>query len=299
MDAYTHLSSIQASQPEYAIFRLYLPLQALQLNLLQAEIARLRQGLGAAELELDGKSGNTEKLFSHFPTRQTQSSSGREPQTSLQEALWNRLEAALKKYSKALLRYRALSQLPPVDPLHHKQLRNWNSDLEGGDGSLCGAEAVVWDEENAGDLTSIALPSESRDPLTYFLQTRVLPWYHNAIGYRYRPRTHVADAFTDVRQQTPIYYYSGRPILLAVNICSTVLSSMIPALCSLALYFIQREGARMGAIVGFTFLFSVVIALITPAKKIETFVATAAFAAVLIVFVGNGNGNGNAGGCAC
>ncbi|KIW99217.1 uncharacterized protein Z519_00880 [Cladophialophora bantiana CBS 173.52] len=297
MDAYTRLSSMQASQPEYAIFRLYLPLQALQLNLLQAEIAHLRQGLGAAELELKGRSGNTEKLFSHFPSRQTQSSSEKEPQSSLQKALWDRLEAALKKYSKALLRYRALSQLPSVDRLHHKQLRTWNSDLEGGDGSLRGAEAVVWDEENAGDLTSIALPSESRDPLTYFLQTRVLPWYHNTIGYRYRSPTYVADAFTDMRQQTPIYYYSDRLIILAVNICSTVLSSMIPALCSLALYFIRREGARMGAIVGFTFLFSVIIALITPAKKIETFVATAAFAAVLIVFVGNGNGN--AGGCVC
>lgn len=64
---------------------------------------------------------------------------------------------------------------------------------------------------------------------------------------------------------------------------------MVPALSSLALYFLPREGvARIGAVVAFTFLFSIVIVLITPAKRIETFVATAAFAAVLIVFVGNG-----------
>lgn len=65
---------------------------------------------------------------------------------------------------------------------------------------------------------------------------------------------------------------------------------MVPALSSLALYFLPRAGvARIGAVVAFTFFFSLVIVLITPAKRIETFVATAAFAAVLIVFVGDGS----------
>ena len=69
---------------------------------------------------------------------------------------------------------------------------------------------------------------------------------------------------------------------------STVLASMVLALSSLALYFMPSEGgARIGAVVAFTFFFSVVIVLVTPAKRVETFVATAAFAAVLIVFVGN------------
>jgi hypothetical protein len=172
--------------------------------------------------------------------------------------------------------------------LHHKHLRFWNSDPKGGHGCFHGVEADIWDAENAGDLTSIALPGGNRDPLTYFLHTRFLPWYHDLIGHKHKRRTYIPDAFTGARQQTPIYHYSDKLVLLTVNVCSTVLSSMIPALCSLALYFIRCEGARMGAIVAFTFLFSIVVALITPAKRIETFVATATFAAVLIVFVGNG-----------
>ena len=159
---------------------------------------------------------------------------------------------------------------------------------EGGHNCFHGVEATVWDAENAEDLTSIALPTENRDPLTYFLHTRFLPWYHSLLGHKYKRRIYIADAYTGARQQIPIYSYSDKLVFRAVTICSTVLSSMIPALCSLALYFIRREGARIGAIVGFTFLFSIVIVLVTPAKRIETFVATAAFAAVLIVFVGNG-----------
>jgi hypothetical protein len=173
--------------------------------------------------------------------------------------------------------------------LHHEHLLFWNSDLEGGQGCFSGVEAVVWNAEHVGDLTSIAMSSETADPLTTLLNRRILPWYHRLIGHKSKRRIYISDTFTDAKRKSPIiYYYSDKRVLLALNICSTVLASMVPALSSVALYFIQREGAKMGAIVGFTFFFSVIIVLITPAKRIETFVATAAFAAVLIVFVGNG-----------
>lgn len=161
-------------------------------------------------------------------------------------------------------------------------------DLEGGHCCFHGVEDAVWNAENVDDLTSIALPTENRDPLTHFLHTRFLPWYHSLLGHRYKRHVYVADAFTDARQQMPIYHYSDKRVLLAVTICSTVVASMIPSLSSLALFFIRRQGARVGAIVGFTFLFSMVVVLVAPAKRIETFVATSTFAAVLIVFVANG-----------
>ncbi|KIW13081.1 hypothetical protein PV08_08268 [Exophiala spinifera] len=286
MDDYSCLSSLQAGQPEFAIFRRFMPLQALQLNLLQAEIAHLRQGLGL-QLEVERNPGSAERGIPNASLDPAQISGCATP-NSMREALWDRLDAKLERYSNALLRYRAFSQLPSVNPLHHKHLRFWNLDLEGGRSGLHGVQATVWDAENAEDLTSITLPAENRDPLTSFLHARFLPWYHSLLGHKYKRRIYIADAYTGVRQQIPFYSYSDKLVLFTVTICSTVLSSMIPALCSLALYFIRREGARMGAIVGFTFLFSMVIVLVTPAKRIETFVATAAFAAVLIVFVGNG-----------
>jgi len=181
----------------------------------------------------------------------------------------------------------------------------WNSDPEGGQGCFSGVEGVVWNAEHAGDLTSLAIPENqaegANDPLTTLINTRILPLYHRLVTGRTNSshqhgegrRVTIPDAFTDAKTQCPIVYrYSDRRITQGVDACSTVLASMVPALSSLALYFINRQGARIAAMVVFTFFFSLVIMLVTPAKRIETFVATAAFAAVLIVFVGGTEAEG-------
>ena len=97
MDDYSRLSSVQAGQPEFAIFRRFMPLQALQLNVLQAEIAHLRQGLGL-QLEVERKPGNTEKWIPSFSFDQAQTS-GDAPPNSMRKALWDRLDVKLERYS--------------------------------------------------------------------------------------------------------------------------------------------------------------------------------------------------------
>ncbi len=71
-----------------------------------------------------------------------------------------------------------------------------------------------------------------------------------------------------------------------------MLASMIPAVCTLALYFIDSSLARLGAIIGFTFLFSAVLTLVTNVERSQCFGITAAFSAVLVVFIGNNEGVG-------
>ncbi|KAK5055321.1 hypothetical protein LTR84_013071 [Exophiala bonariae] len=206
-------------------------------------------------------------------------------------AMWDRLDAALERYSKALLRYRALSQLSPTNPLHHKHLQFWLTDTNGGLNDLQGVTGTLWDACNIPDLTSLTQPSDPSDPLTNLFNNHLLPLYHQLIGHKIHAPSHYItthDAFTDAPHRSSIiYHYSDRLVLRTLNVASTVLASMVPALSSLALYYMPSEGAaRIGGVVAFTFLFSLVIVLVTPAKRIETFVATAAFAAVLIVFVG-------------
>lgn len=103
MDDYTSLSALQAAQPEYAIFRRFMPLQTLQLNVMQTEIAHLRQGLGV-QLRLDRQTGDQQKLssvllssfeaFGHEAGEPAQSCSWTQ-----QKALWDRLDATLERYS--------------------------------------------------------------------------------------------------------------------------------------------------------------------------------------------------------
>lgn len=57
---------------------------------------------------------------------------------------------------------------------------------------------------------------------------------------------------------------------------SVILATTIPTVAVLALYFIPTIGWRLGAIVAFSFLVSVTMAMFTTAKPFEIFAATAA-----------------------
>jgi hypothetical protein len=86
--------------------------------------------------------------------------------------------------------------------------------------------------------------------------------------------------------QTPITQYSNGKLIATVNAISTILSSLLPAMSILALNFIHDQLARVAAVVAFCFLFSLALTLVTDAGRADCFAATAAFAAVQVVFVG-------------
>ena len=145
------------------------------------------------------------------------------------------------------------------------------------------------------DMTSLCLPDETEDLITKFLSSTLMQWYHYLIGHKSKKKFELQDPFSNKKEPTPVYYYSDRVIKAAVNILGTLLAALVPALTSLALFFINSQLSRMGAIIGFTFLFATVLMLITSVKRAECFAITAAFSAVLVVFVGNNNGIG----CSC
>ena len=53
----------------------------------------------------------------------------------------------------------------------------------------------------------------------------------------------------------------------------------------IALHFVSRPGVKLGLLAAFTLLFALSIGLLTNAGRSEMFGATAAYAAVLVVFV--------------
>ena len=71
--------------------------------------------------------------------------------------------------------------------------------------------------------------------------------------------------------------YSGDKMAKAGNIAVAVLSSVLPTLAILALYFVNRMIVRIGLVILFTALFSVTLAVFTAARKVEIFSATAAY----------------------
>ncbi len=71
--------------------------------------------------------------------------------------------------------------------------------------------------------------------------------------------------------------YSDGKIRNFVRICAVVVSSLLPILSIVGLYFIKEELVRLGVIVIFCFVCSATMAVLTNAKNIEIIAATAAY----------------------
>lgn len=73
--------------------------------------------------------------------------------------------------------------------------------------------------------------------------------------------------------------------MVVVAVISVITSAALLVGAIVSLYIVQEPKLRLAMISGFTALFALSVALMTNARKSEVFAATAAYAAVLVVFV--------------
>ncbi len=71
-------------------------------------------------------------------------------------------------------------------------------------------------------------------------------------------------------------FYSEDRIRAFVRLLAILVSSVLPILSIVALYYIPTQTARLGTIVAFSSLCSAALSLLTDAKNIEIIAATAA-----------------------
>jgi hypothetical protein len=91
-------------------------------------------------------------------------------------------------------------------------------------------------------------------------------------------------------------YYSGKRVARITSFMVLGLSSILPLVAILALNAVQNLSKRLGIIAAFTIVFSTCLGLLTNARRVEVFAASAAYAAIQVVFIaGNGSGNSTAG----
>ncbi|KAK8038927.1 hypothetical protein PG993_007338 [Apiospora rasikravindrae] len=86
--------------------------------------------------------------------------------------------------------------------------------------------------------------------------------------------------------------YSPRTVSRVGSAAVAALSSTLPTLAILVLYFVGDMVKRLGLVILFTTLFAIALAVFTDAKKVEIFSATAAFAAVEVVYIGSTSSGG-------
>lgn len=91
-------------------------------------------------------------------------------------------------------------------------------------------------------------------------------------------------------------HFKEKNVSWVVGIISTIAAAALLIGSIAVLNIVGNQNRRIGWIAGFTLLFALSVVLLTNAKRVEVFAATAAYVAVLVVFVSNnqvGSGPGS------
>jgi hypothetical protein len=146
-------------------------------------------------------------------------------------------------------------------------LQRWFQDKNMGHFPLIGLDSDVWEGCPAPELLAIN-PCKGDDPFAALFLNRAMKWWHNWVGYRVkRP----AD------EESQYFVYNDKDTLRIANIVVSVISSALLVGSIMTLYFVNNMLARLGIIAALTQLFSLTLVLVTNARKVEMFAATAAY----------------------
>lgn len=205
---------------------------------------------------------------------------------------------------EALFQVMRLDQAEGPSSRDIQDLRKWLIRPSMGNNFLIGAEALTWDEVNNGDFISPRVGTP--DKFNSLLTGSILDAYHWAYGHRKEASQNLsmlivcrtnADQYQnqDSRMQdlgNNLRVYDDKKITVVADALAAVISSLLPTVMILVLFFVHDMLWRLGLLIIFTAIFSASITVFTNAKKIEVYSATAAFAAVEVVFIGSTSSTG-------
>lgn len=137
--------------------------------------------------------------------------------------------------------------------------------------------------DGSDDLLSINARAGKDDPIATFIADRVLPIYDRVLGHRWHSQAQSVAAVANTRE------YHMKALMMVANVICMMLSAVMPALSILVLFNVKNTLSRLVAVVLLSLAFSIVMTVVAQ-RKADIFMATTAFAAVLVVFVGSTDG---------
>lgn len=141
-----------------------------------------------------------------------------------------------------------------------------------------GIESATWTSDNMNDLATL---DSNTDEFAQTICNAFLHPYHSLVGKHRK-----ASADLECGQ---IWDYKIRSFSIAANLICVLISSTLPTASTFALYYVRPMNARLGLISAFNFLFALAMMFIVGRRRGEVFAATAAFAAIQVVFVAGVN----------
>ncbi|SPQ17690.1 7b5b95ba-d0a0-49c5-afdd-8d11b7609188 [Thermothielavioides terrestris] len=261
-------------------FRRFGALSAEDLLYRQAELVELERSLRAYQQDDKGSghpdrehyARNWDKLQRSGDSDVDEGNDGLQWETILE------IRHKLKEYHEALIRHRQVMELRQPLPSQIKALDEWMRRPSMGNVYLEGPDRKIWSEPNLEDMVTL-IPQPPDENFTTEFTVKLVHQYNKLLG------RHIHKEETgDLLQNAVRYRDEG--IFRVLKILTTLVASLLPVGGIAVLYTIQSMPGRLAATAAFTALFSFSLSLITTASTKDIFSATAAFAAVLVVFVG-------------
>ncbi|KAI3320413.1 hypothetical protein HD806DRAFT_506288 [Xylariaceae sp. AK1471] len=286
---YARLAEHMGRHPELAIYRRYGALANETLLFYHAEIAELEQRLRKVrerDRNSDDKACQLHDRAWSLLSGSAELGGPGSPQRE-QYDLIMKLRKLMGKYHKAL--YYHKESLALRSP-HHKlleDLREWMERPTMGNIHILSSDWKTWSKCDSADL--FTFENSAMDRFTSLVTYTIVDIYHNLIGrYIHKKRSNaiLPLSYTDHRHTVT---YSHKTIAMFTQTFTVLIASSLPIAAIVLLYSVKNMTTRLGIIAASTGLFSISMNLLTMATLQEIFAATAAFAAVLVVFLGSTN----------
>ncbi|KAI1124716.1 hypothetical protein F5Y10DRAFT_280023 [Nemania abortiva] len=249
---------------ETFVFRKFDKLAARNLLCIQSELFSIEKELeifdnqDAQAAQDDLRAKDTARTWETLVSRSRAGHDGSMRRMELLE----RLRSKIKEYHEALLLQSQIAQLHRPNRRVLDTLRHWFKKPE----PMLGGEAKKYlDDEN--DLVALKTSVEL-DYLSQFLRRH---WTVNT------------EATRDGRAK--IGRFNERSVSLATSVITIIVAAFLLIGSITGFYFVQSDTVKLALIAAFTSAFALSLVLITSARRAEIFAATAAYAAVLVVFV--------------
>ncbi|KAH8803454.1 hypothetical protein F5884DRAFT_507896 [Xylogone sp. PMI_703] len=285
-----------ASDPDKTttIYRRFDRLAARNLLYLEAELAELEAlqdqydltDLNAAS-QIVISSQSDWRRFEKYGNEKDAEGNYTQPDQAAKMKLALQIKEKLKEYHDALVAHQVLLNAKPPVATTVRAMRDWYLDIHSDKveprPQLWGNSVKKYDDIH--DLVALRVPAD---------QDRLSEFILDHFGLFFQTEQHDGQSA----------YIPERSIVKFVALLSSVLSAILMFGSITSLYFVHNPYALLGMLGGWTVLFATCVGWLTNAKRDQIFAATAAYAAVLVVFVsgslGGAGPNSTAyGNCTC
>ncbi|KAF4947357.1 hypothetical protein FSARC_13978 [Fusarium sarcochroum] len=284
-EGYPKLAKLMGESPETGIFRRFRQLNTLHLLRLQAELHAMEDELrDVIQEDLQSDDPATKDSSRNFFLLKRCAEQGKE---SEQYELLVEIGNKLNQYNAALSALNTVAEMPKPEKRPLELLRLWLSD-QGQDGPFpSGTESTIWESGDSDEYISLDRTA-ANDRISSLVRGALLDIYHfGSEGCRKLISKFQTHDLSVPASGPSVRKYDDDKLRAVSDGITAALASLLPTGMILVLYFVKRMLVRIGLVIIFTTIFSIVMSFYPGAKKGEVFAAVAAFTAVEVVFIGS------------